>query len=416
MVPYPPNSGNLARAYNLLKGLALKHTVDLVAFVQEPLLHAFFQDRNEALAECRRELLRVCNDVIFLPIERLSRPFGKARTVVESLFEGQGYTAGWLRSAAASRTLRELFLRNKYSIVHFDVISLALYRELLLSVPATLGHHNIESHMMQRRATNERNWLKKAYFWQEGRRLRTCERTWAPRFATNIVCSDLDGERLRRIVPGAETTTIPNGVDCDYFRSSKAVERPDSLIFVGTMNWYPNADAVLYLLREIWPRLLARRPTATLDIVGANAPRSIVESARSLRGVTVHGFVPEIRAMMDATAIYVCPIRDGGGTKLKILDACAMEKCIVAHPIACEGLLVESGINVKFAETASQFVQAIIELLDDSAARRAMGRAARELVARHYSFSSIGKEMSRCLEGIASGELSHEARRSHHSA
>lgn len=405
MVPYPPKSGHLIRAYNLLKGLAEKHIVDLVAFIQEPLLDSFFEDRTQGLAECRRELGRLCNDVIFLPIERLNRPFGKARTAAESLFGGQGYTADWLRSAAAARTLRELSLRNNYSIAHFDVISLARYRELLSSVPATLGHHNIESHMMQRRAANEENLLKKAYFCQEGRRLKAYERTWAPRFAANIVCSDLDGERLRRIVPGVQTTTIPNGVDCEYFRSSEVVERPDSLIFVGTMNWYPNADAVLYLLREIWPQLLARRPTATLDIVGANAPHSIKESAQSLRGVRVHGFVPEIRAMMDSTAIYVCPVRDGGGTKLKILDACAMQKCIVAHPIACEGILVESGINVKFAETAAQFVQAIIELLDDSAARHAMGRAARELVTRHYSFNSIGKEMTRCLEEIANGAV-----------
>jgi glycosyltransferase involved in cell wall biosynthesis len=393
MVPYPPKSGHLLRAYNLLKGLAEKHIVDLVAFIQEPLLDSFFEDRMEGLAECHRELGRLCNDVIFLPIERLRRPFGKERTAAESLFSGQGYTADWLRSAAASRKVRELALRNDYSIAHFDVISLARYRELLPSVPATLGHHNIESQMMQRRAANERNLFKRAYFYQEGLRLRVYERTWVPRFTANIVCSDLDGERLRQIVPGVQTMTIPNGVDCDYFRSSG--------IFVGTMNWYPNTDAVLYLLREIWPELLARRPTATLDIVGANPPRSIVKSAQSLRGVTVHGFLPEIRAMLDSSAIYVSPIRDGGGTKLKILDACAMQKCIVAHPIACEGLLVESGVNVKFAETAAQFVQAIIELLDDSRARHAMGRAARELVARHYSFSSIGKELSYCLEGIA---------------
>src|SRR5882724_8505948 len=101
MVPYPPKSGALIRACNLLKALAERHPVDLVAFVQEPLMRALFHDRQQGIAECHRELTRLCREVKFVPIERLTRPFGKARTALESLVWGSGYMADWLQSPAA---------------------------------------------------------------------------------------------------------------------------------------------------------------------------------------------------------------------------------------------------------------------------------------------------------------------------
>ena len=282
VVPYPPKSGALIRAYNLLKALAERHPVDLVAFVQEPLVRALFRDRQEGIAECHRELTRICREVKFVHIERLARPLGKARTALESLFAGSGYMAEWLRSPAAGSTIVELVTRRRYAVAHFDTISLARYRELLPTAPATLGHHNVESHLMQRRAGTESNPIKRLYFRQEASRLAAYEREQVPHFAANIVCSELDAQRLKEVVHGARTETIPNGVDCVYFRPTGGTQQPDSTIFVGTLDWYPNTAAVMYLLREIWPRLLTLRPKATLHIVGANAPP--VRSARCAQG------------------------------------------------------------------------------------------------------------------------------------
>jgi glycosyltransferase involved in cell wall biosynthesis len=407
-VPYPPKSGLLLRAFHLLKGVASRHEVDLVAFNQSPLMRALYAEPAEGLAECRRELGRLCRSVLILPIERLERPFGKARTAAESLVHGDGYTADWLRSRVAPREIRALAERRAHDVAHFDVISLARYRSLV-QVPATLGHHNIESHMMRRRVASEPNPIKKAYFLQEAVRLARYERFWAPRFAVNIVCSDLDGERLRRTVPDSITRTIPNGVDCAYFRPTVAAEKPDSLIFVGTLGWYPNTAAVLFLLQEVFPRLRAVRAAATLDIVGANPPPAIVRAARRLAGVTLHGFLEDIRPVMAAATVVVCPIRDGGGTKLKILDACAMGKCIVAHPAACEGIAISPGVDIRLAESAPQFVRSIVELLGAPAERLAMGRAARELAMRRYSFDAIGVDMADLLGEIASQRHGHRA-------
>ena len=136
------------------------------------------------------------------------------------------------------------------------------------------------------------------------------------------------------------------------------------------MNWYPNVDAVMFLLQHVWRPLKRLRPELTLDVAGANPPRAIVETARSLADVRVHGFVRDVRPMMDAAALIVCPIRDGGGTKLKILDAFAMQKCVLAHPIACEGIDVTADANVVFAVEPEEWLRRIDELLGDVNAAR----------------------------------------------
>jgi glycosyltransferase involved in cell wall biosynthesis len=169
------------------------------------------------------------------------------------------------------------------------------------------------------------------------------------------------------------------------------------------MNWYPNVDAVLFLLQEIWPLVVRDFPLARLDIVGANAPESIKRAAKAHPGVAVHGYVDDIRPLVDSATLYVCPIRDGGGTKLKVLDALAMAKCLVAHPIACEGIAVTPGRDVVYASTAEEFANSIGRLFRDPSERRRIGAAARALAVERYSFASIGAGLSDLLEGIASG-------------
>jgi polysaccharide biosynthesis protein PslH len=400
-VPYPPKSGMHLRSYHLLRGVAARHEVDLIAFVREAWLRTFYSSLEEGLQDCARELGRICRSVSFHPIDRLTRPGGTWRTALEGLVLPTSYTLRFLQSRAARRAIADSAARERYALLHLDTVSLAPFRELLPHTPATLGHHNIESHMLLRRASNEPNLLKRLYFLQEGKRVKRFEASVAGQFVAHITCSDLDGERLRAIAPGANTVTVPNGVDIEYFNSPRAEGATPSLIFVGSLNWYPNVDAVLYLLREIWPRAKSACPDLRLDIVGSAPPASIVALAQRLPGVTVHGFVHDVRPLMSAATLYICPIRDGGGTKLKILDAFAMQQCVIAHPIACEGIAVEAGRQVQLAESQEEFLAAIARLLQEPGARETMGRAARQLVVDHYSFSEIGKKLSAVLESAA---------------
>lgn len=397
-IPYPPRAGFLLRSYNLLRELSRRQQIDLVAFIQEPWLATTFPSVREGLEICRRALGEYCSSMTFLPIDRLRHRWGKPATGLRALLAGSTYTTSWLVSAPARAAIRRILADGHHDLIHCDTIGLAPYRDLAASLPATLTHHNIESHMMLRRADNAGNFLARSYFREEGRRLRDFERKVAGRFATHITCSDLDRERLHEIVPEANTVVVPNGVDCEYFTSEDRPVRPGSLVFVGTMNWYPNVQAMVYFLREIWPGLKARVPAVTLDIAGSNPPESLVHMARSLPDVTVHGYLPDVRPLIDSAAVYICPIRDGGGTKLKILDAFAMRKCVVAHPIACEGIDVTAGKDVVLASTPEEFVHEIESLLRDEGRRDELARAARRLVEIRYSYREIGARFNETLE------------------
>jgi glycosyltransferase involved in cell wall biosynthesis len=405
VVPYPPKAGVLLRAYHLLKGVAARHDVHLVAFIQRPLLATFYPDLDAGLAECRAELSRFCQSISLLPIEQAERPLGKIRTAAESLFRGSGYTATWLDGPRAAATIERMARKRRYDVAHFDHISLASYRNRLASVPATLGHHNAEAHMMIRRAALDPNYGRRLYFRQEGVRLGRYEGRVADWFRLHVTCSELDSDRLRATMPAARFLAVPNGVDPDYFAPAGLEQRPDSVVFVGTMSWYPNVDAVTFFLREVWPLLRARVPTVTFDIVGADAPVELRELAARSPGVTLHGFVPEIRPIIERAALYVCPIRDGGGTKLKILDALAMSKCVLAHPVACEGISVSPGVDVVFAQSADEFASQAAALLASPERRRAIGAAARQLATSKYNFAALADRLASALVAVARDQL-----------
>jgi glycosyltransferase involved in cell wall biosynthesis len=400
-IPYPPHAGFLLRSYNLLRELTRFQTVDLIAFIQEPWVRTLFPSLEQGLEESRRAVQEFCRTVTFLPIDAHKRPFGKQRTAVAALLGGGSYSTSWLVSERGHTAIRQQVAAESYDLVHFDTVGLAPYRPLAAGTPATLMHQNIESHMMLRRAATATNALARAYFRHEGMKLRGVEQKTAAAFATHITCSELDSIRLREIVPNAHAVVVPNGVDCEFFASAGTPTRANSLAFVGTMNWYPNVDAMQFFLRDVWPGLRQQVPGLTLDIAGSNPPDSLVQLGQSLAGVSVRGYLPDIRPLIDGAAIFVCPIRDGGGTKLKILDAFAMRKCVVAHPIACEGIDVTPGRDVILASTPQEFVAAIRALLEDAPRRVALGTAARELVEKQYSFRAIGAQFSSVLEETA---------------
>jgi glycosyltransferase involved in cell wall biosynthesis len=400
-IPYPPKAGFLNRSYHLLRELARSHEVDVFALVQERWVRTLFPSLEEGLAESREVLTSFCRKVTFAPITKLQRRLGKERTAIEALLAGQSYATTWLDSTSARSILTASTARSECQLVHVDTIGLVPFLDVLPRIPATLGHHNVESHMLARRAQNTRNPLARAYLRRDAHLLLEEERSTAGRFGAQITCSDLDSVRLAELLPQERIVSIPNGVDCDYFRPSAAPPRPGALAFIGTMNWYPNVDAMEYFLREIWPGLRSVAPHATLDIVGSNPPDSLVALAGRHAGVTVHGYVADVRPYIEQAAVLVCPIRDGGGTKLKVLDALASGKAMVAHPIACEGIDVRDGENIVLATEPGDWIAAIDRLLGDAAERERLGSAARALAVDRYSYGSIGARFRGLLEDVA---------------
>lgn len=395
LVPYPPKGGVLQRSFYLLRELSKYHEVDLLAFNQKDLIAPLYNgDIERGLADAYEELSKICRDVKFFDIQCDAKASGKKILGLTSLFSRYPYTINWLRSSAFSEALSEKIVHENYDLVHLDTISLDIYRPLLGKLPCTLDHHNIESHMLLRRARQEKSLLKRVYFLQEGIRLQRFEKRVCPKYQGHITCSDIDSERLNRISPSSNIKTIPNGVDTSFFAPKGLKQKEATLIFVGTMGWYPNIEAVLFICSEIMPRLRKSRPGVTLQIVGANPPEQVKKFGYEYDDISVLGFVDEVRDFIEKATVYVCPIMDGGGTKLKILDALAMEKPIVAHKIASEGINVIDGENILLADQADEYSQLIVRLIDSESERSRLGKAARKLAVEQYDYVSIGKSLS----------------------
>jgi sugar transferase (PEP-CTERM/EpsH1 system associated) len=391
MVPYPPKGGMLQRAFHLVRELASRNDVKLLCFNQKAMLPT--QEAVQSAVDALRPFVEVV-DVVDIPSN--TRRFGRELLAAGSYLRGRAYTIEWLRSPQYARAVAKAIQQHSPELVHFDTISLVQFRELAGNRPCVLNHHNIESMMMDRRAEVEKHPLKRHYYATEGARLREYEKKYAGTFDLNLTCSELDAQRLKQIAPAARTEEVPNGVDLDYFRPAPDdnAEEPHSLIFAGGLNWYPNVSAVKFLVNEVWPLVRADFSDATLTIIGRSPPQWLKDCAAADARLRVTGFVDDVRPYMDRASVYVCPIFDGGGTKLKVLDAMAMGKPLVANPIAVEGIDAQPQQHWIPANEPREFAAAIGRLFADASLRRTLGRNARQLIHDKYSFAEIGARLS----------------------
>lgn len=388
-IPYPPKTGVLQRNYNLLREASRLADITLLAVFKRDILPGEYD-----LEEAKRELGKLCRriEVVHLPIESSRAAlYGMA---LSSLFTRDPLSINWVKSAGMRGQLRLLLQKTQFDLVHFDTISLAAYRDEVGQIPKILNHHNIESHLLKRRTLFEKNPLKRLYYALEGSKLERYERTACAEFDTNFTVSELDKERLLQLVPGVRADVMANGVDVDYFNPNGAAVTPGNLLMASGMNWFPNRDAVLYMCNEIWPLLVAQMPELSWTVVGASPPQEVIDLAARDPRVTVTGFVNDVRPYLAQAEIYLCPMRDGGGTRVKILDALAMGKAIVATTMGYEGIDVTPGKNVLVADTPQAFVDQIRRLHSNPELRRSLGQEAHRLAVDSYSWPVIGRRLA----------------------
>jgi glycosyltransferase involved in cell wall biosynthesis len=174
-------------------------------------------------------------------------------------------------------------------------------------------------------------------------------------------------------------------------------------MFLGSMDWLPNQDGIRFFCDEVWPEVIRQRPSATFQVVGRNPPPA-VRALAERPGISVTGSVPDVRPYLAQASVVVVPLLVGGGTRLKIYEAMAMAKATVSTTIGAEGLPVEPGTHFLQADTAAQFAQDIVRLLDDAPLRKRIGDAADAFVREHYGSETIARQFeSICLDVIARG-------------
>lgn len=388
-VPYPPKTGVLQRNYNLIREVSRYADIYLVAILQEDVLPGSYDIKS-----AKNELGKLCRDLKIVKLKTESSTVLFFYTALKSLFTEKPLSVNWTSSRTLRETIQKSIQENDFDIVHFDTISVADYRKEITGSSTILNHHNIESHLLERRTQYENNLLKRFYYSLEAKKLEKYEKKVCDKFDVNFTVSKLDGERLLNIAPNARYEVIANGVDTEYFDADRIEVIPKSVIMVSGMNWFPNRDAVLYMCDKIWPLLKSTVPEATWTIVGASPPKKIRELARNDNNVVVTDFVDDVRPYMKKAETYLCPMRDGGGTRLKILDALSMGMPIVATTMACEGIDVEPERHVLIANSPEEFIKQIVRVQNDESLRSKLSSEARKFVEEKFSWSVIGKKLS----------------------
>lgn len=384
-LPYPPDGGVKIRSYNVLRLLSREFAVTALCFYR----------RAEAAnpEELRRSIngLKAIADVEAFPIPS---EHSKARFVLDhlrSVTTSRAYTISSYETSHFRMRLRELIETQAFDLVHLDSLDLAGYIPMLSGFPVVCVHHNVESALLQRRAETMSGLLR-AYVSYQARLTEKEERRWCPFVQLNVTVSEIDRVELQKIAPAAQFIVIPNGVDTHAFRYADRPEPEHGIVFVGGYSWQPNRDAMEHFCLEVLPLLRARGISAKVTWVG-RAPDAIKREYAKRYGIHLTGYVDDIQPIVRGAACYVAPLRAGGGTRLKILDAWAMGKAVVSTTVGCEGLDARDGENILVRDTTTAFAEAVEAVLSDSELRRRLGAAARQTAETQYDWEVIGKQM-----------------------
>jgi glycosyltransferase involved in cell wall biosynthesis len=268
-------------------------------------------------------------------------------------------------------------------------------------VPVVLFEHNVEHMIWKRLYQVEKRPWRRALLAVEWRKMRRYEAEACARAGVTVAVSEADRALLTACAPRADIRAIPTGVDTAYFHPNGAAEVPATLVFTGSMDWYPNEDAILYFLDAILPEIRREVPGVSLAVVGRD-PTDRLRAAGTAAGIRVTGTVADVRPYVAEAAVYVVPLRVGGGTRLKIFEALAMGKAVVSTRVGAEGLPIVSDRHFLQADTPGTFAQAVIRLLKDADHRRALGMAGRRLVEERYSWSQVTGEFEvHCQELVS---------------
>jgi glycosyltransferase involved in cell wall biosynthesis len=272
-------------------------------------------------------------------------------------------------------------------------------------IPILLNHENVEHTILRRYCDVEQNPAKRAYGWLEYLKMRRWERRVCARSRVGLACSDLDARTLTALCPSVPFVIAPNVVDVDGHDRMDAVEEPSTILFQGGMDWFPNRDAITFFASAIWPRVQALVPEARLLVAGRNPSPSFVASFGHVRGMQFTGTVVDMRAVIASAAVSVAPLRIGSGTRLKIIEAAALGKPVVATRIGAEGLDFVDGEEILLADQPERFAEDVADLLRDAPRRRRIGTAARRRAEQHYSLPALRRALARAAAHLGPDAL-----------
>jgi sugar transferase (PEP-CTERM/EpsH1 system associated) len=389
---WPTRSGAKLREYHFARALGQRGPVTYLHFTDpgaEPLT-------RQDLPFCQ-EVVAIPKPAAYGPAQLVQGVFGRWPLPILN------YTSQEMGAAVDRLTSAETF-----DLIHLDSIHMIRYGETAARRGGRIVYnwHNIESESMRRFGDTVSSPAKRWYARLTASKLASLEQDILKTGFGHVVCSEREREQLRPIAPSARIAVVENGVDVAGFApNADTLPQSNKIIFVGLMDYYPNVEAATSFTQRIWPLLRQRFPGLTLWIVGAN-PAPAVLQLGNLDGVTVTGTVPDVRPYYRDALAAIVPLRTGGGTRLKILEAMAAGVPVVSTPLGAEGLTVTPGENILLADPddAGAWLRHVERLMESEPARKALSAAALGLVRDGYDWEILGRKLCDTYEGWLRGE------------
>jgi glycosyltransferase involved in cell wall biosynthesis len=365
----------------LIKELANRHQICVLSFLEPD------QDPDDS-----GPLPEWCHWIETLPV-----PERTTGTRLRQLVTTRRPDMSWrLWSPAFDDRLARRLQEQPFDVVSIEGIEMAPYLPTIEQAqPKPLviyDAHNAEW-ILQKRAfatdiMTPSRWLVAAYSWVQWHRLLRYEADLMERAAHTVAMSHPDKVALREINPNVPTSVVPNGVDVLAYSHFKGESISSDIVFTGKMDFRPNIDAVLWFCRQVLPLIQARRPGTTFAAVGRQ-PHDRLDVLRDRPGVTITGYVADIRPYIAGAMVYAVPLRMGGGTRLKVLEAMAMGKAIVSTSLGAEGFPVVSGKELVLADDPEQFAREVLNLRENPLRRARLGRVGKSFALANYSWDVL---------------------------
>ena len=385
-VPFPLTDGGRIRVFNLLKQIAQRSKVTLLALETQ-------SSDVESIVHLERLGIRV-----HLVRQGRKLPSVSFGTLLRAFLKKVPITVARYNVPAYRQKFRELVATEPFNLVHYEMFHVAQFHTET-HLPSLLSQQNVDAAIWRRLCQETANPLRKCLYWTQQRAFERYERLTHPQFDIVTCASEIDRQTFQRTNAAGRFEIIPNGVDVEDYQPAYGSEEEAHLIYIGSMDWYPNEDAVAFFADEVLPKIREKLPDVQFSAVGGNpSPRVQKLAARS--HILVTGRVPEIKPYFARATVFVVPLRIGSGTRLKILEALAMGKAVVSTTVGAEGLNLVDGEEILIADEPIAFAEAVLRLLTDASLRRKIGENGRARVERDYDWRRIGEKLYRLYESL----------------